>query len=158
MVSSRWVSGLSTGWRPVSATATTVNASSAHQCAGVSHTVVPALAAPMVMRSVLAAGGAGAATPQPPGGAAPPPGAGAPRYSTEVPSGATMLLPHRRRISRYGCNTDGPRRPWRRALIAWMSPGSSGARTAPASNWTTEASHGTRIIGVLQDVPAAGAG
>src|SRR6476659_7167654 len=47
MVSSRWVSGLSTGWRPVSATTTSANATAPSPSAGLDQTAVPAVPAMM---------------------------------------------------------------------------------------------------------------
>lgn len=52
IVSSRWVSGLSTGCRPVSAITTSAKAKPAHQCTGCSHTPQPFAAAESAVRSV----------------------------------------------------------------------------------------------------------
>ena len=58
IVSSRWVSGLSIGWRPVSTRITSAKASAPHQCAGALQMCPPAAALLIASRSVLCAGSA----------------------------------------------------------------------------------------------------
>ena len=58
IVSSRWVSGLSMGWRPVSSSTTKAIPNSPHQCAGCDQMAVPAAPAHIARRSVLPTGSA----------------------------------------------------------------------------------------------------
>jgi len=66
---------------------------------------------------------------------------GVARNSHDAVCETTASLPNNFRISKYGCQTGAPRRPWSRALSQRMKPTSAGASASATSGCTNSATY-----------------
>src|SRR6266852_8569293 len=66
---------------------------------------------------------------------------GVARNSQDAVCETTASLPNNFRISKYGCQSGAPRRPWSRALSQRMKPTSAGASASATSGCTNRATY-----------------